>query len=295
MRDLSLSDFKSRQGGRLSGGMLLTTCPFHEDSTPSLGVYETPERHYHCFGCKAHGSWRELWEVLGSPGTVVLAPPDRSDSWYDRPRWGGDTPLAQYAERSHLALVSQPHLHWYIQDRGIEEAIEPASLGWDTGWLTVPVTDDGGEVVGIVGRAYPHIAYKVSMRYDMPRKQPPLAYVPDWRLWNEAEIVFILFGVIDAISMVVAGLAAASPTAGKGSFDPRWLDRTDKSVVVIPDRHEDRDAFELARSLDWRGRVYIPEYENKEKDVNDILVQRGPEGLRYAVAADKRNSSRSRS
>ena len=269
--------------------MLLCTCPFHQDDTPSLGVYETPERHYHCFGCKAHGSWRELWEVLGSPGTVVLAPPDRSDSWFDRPRWGNGTPLAQYAERSHLALVSQPHLHWYIQDRGIEDAIEPASLGWDTGWLTVPVTDEGGEVVGIVGRAYPHISHKINMRYDLPRGQPPLMYVPDWEVWNGAGTHYIVFGVIDAISMAIAGLAACSPTAGKASFDPRWLDTTDTPVVILSDRHEDRDAFDLAARLDWRGRVCLLKYEEGEKDVNDVLVRRGPEGLRDATQAIKRS------
>jgi Toprim domain/CHC2 zinc finger len=33
-------------------------CPFHDDRTPSCHLY--PDGHYHCFGCKAHGSIEEL-------------------------------------------------------------------------------------------------------------------------------------------------------------------------------------------------------------------------------------------
>jgi hypothetical protein len=120
-------------------------------------------------------------------------------------------------------------------------------------------------------------------------------YVPNWELWNETETHYIVFGVLDAISMAVAGLAACSPTAGKGSFDPRWLDRENAVVVVVPDWHEDRDAFELAAHLDWRGRVCPLQYQAGEKDVNDILVKRGPEGLRDATSPSVRDSSRSRS
>ena len=271
-------------GGCVSSGMLLTNCIFHEDTTPSLGVY--PD-HYFCFGCKAHGSLRDLWDAVGSPGTVILAAPDRTDSWFDRPRWGGDTPLAEYAERSHRALVTQPHTHWYLNDRAIDSQIESVGLGWDSGWLTVPVTNDRLEIVGIVARAYPHIASKTNMRYDMPGAQGSLMFVPNWELWREAEVHYVVFGVLDAISMVVAGLASASPTAGKASFDPGWLDSVDGSIVVVPDRWEDKDAFGLAARLDWRGRTHLVEYSELEKDPNDILVHRGAEGLKHAMETGK--------
>lgn len=38
---------------RRSGSRSMGKCPFHEDSSPSFLV---DERHYHCFGCKAHGN-----------------------------------------------------------------------------------------------------------------------------------------------------------------------------------------------------------------------------------------------
>ena len=278
----------------MSSGMLLTRCPYHEDSTPSLGVYKKPDQHFYCFGCRARGSWRELWETLGSPSHVALAPPDRSESWFDRPRWGSGTPLDEYAERSYLALITQPHLLWYPKDRGIDGVIVQLGLGWDDGWMIVPVTNERDKVVGVVGRAYPHIAHKTNMRYDLPRGQSPLMYVPDWELWKTAEVHYVVFGVLDAISMVVAGLAASSPTAGKASFDPEWLDSIDTTIVVVPDRGEESAAFDLAAGLDWRARVHLPEYEDGEDDPNDILVKRGSGGLRHATQAIIRSGGRSR-
>ncbi|MEK7178432.1 MAG: hypothetical protein AAB721_02125 [Patescibacteria group bacterium] len=123
----------------------------------------------------------------------------------------------------------------------------------------------------------------------MPRGQGSLCFIPSIELWKESDEIYVVYGIIDAISMVVAGLAACSPTAGKASFDSSWLDEENKSVVIIPDRHESRDAYNLAAKLDWRGHVYIPEYEENEKDLNDILVQRGPEELRHATQATKRS------
>mgnify|MGYP001571387727 CR=1 FL=1 len=268
--------------------MLLTNCIFHEDTTPSLGVY--PD-HFFCFGCQAHGSLGDLWASL--TGHEIIVAPDRSGSWFNRPRVRGE--LQDYLEISHHALVTQPHVHWYPADRKILGAVQSVGIGWDSGWLVIPILGTDRVPIGVVWRAYPHVAHKTNMRYDLPRGQGSLCFIPSIELWKESDEIYVVYGIIDAISMVVAGLAAASPTAGKGSFDPAWLDGEDRPVVILPDLHESRDAFELAASLDWRGRVCIPEYENKEKDVNDILVQRGPEGLRHAVAQNFGNSSRSRS
>ena len=215
-------------GARLRGDFCLIRCPFHQDDTPSCGVYGKPgDEHWFCFGCQARGSLHELLEALSSPGHVVMAPPDRSESWFDRPRWGSGTPLDEYAERSYLALVTQPHLHWYFKDRAIEGAIVKLGLGWDDGWIIFPVTNDRDKVVGVVARAYPHIASRTNMRYDVPMGQASMLYVPDWELWNASEKVVICFGLIDAISLVVAGIGAASATMGMHSLDPEWLDNVD--------------------------------------------------------------------
>jgi len=49
--DLSMKEVAGHYGLDLErGGMVC--CPFHEDNTPSMKVYED---HYHCFGCGEHG------------------------------------------------------------------------------------------------------------------------------------------------------------------------------------------------------------------------------------------------
>ena len=121
------------------------------------------------------------------------------------------------------------------------------------------------------------------MKFDMPYGQGALLYVPRWDYWEAQGRVFVVFGIFDALSLAVAGFAASSPTAGKGSLDVRWFDQLSKLIYIIPDRGEDKEAYEYAAKLDWRGRVCKLEYNSDEKDCNDILVRRGPEGLKHAV------------
>jgi CHC2-type zinc finger protein len=44
-------------------------CPFHEDRTPSLHVYEDPQRGWFCFGCRRGGSIYDFASLLLGRGT----------------------------------------------------------------------------------------------------------------------------------------------------------------------------------------------------------------------------------
>lgn len=44
-------------------------CPFHDDRTPSLHVYEDPDRGWYCFGCGRGGSIYDLAALLWRSGT----------------------------------------------------------------------------------------------------------------------------------------------------------------------------------------------------------------------------------
>jgi hypothetical protein len=46
--------------GRVAGRARKVRCPFHEDRTPSLHVYERPEQGWYCFGCGRGGSIYDL-------------------------------------------------------------------------------------------------------------------------------------------------------------------------------------------------------------------------------------------
>ena len=270
---------------RKGSDYVLGLCPYHDDTTPSLVVYIN-RPHYECFSCGARGSLGQLAHTLGSSfhsGSVVG--PDRT-AWKDRPNWNrGD--LAQYCLDAHRRYSDLTQTHWYMEDRGLAGAVEPYGLGWDNGWYTIPVRDSDGRVKAAVARAGPHIERKTQMRFDMPLGQEGQLYIPDWGLWKVADVVYVALGVYDAISMAVSGMACASPTAGKKSLDPAWFDNVDVPIVVVPDRDESVDAHHLAMGLDWRGRVHLPDYQGQEKDPNDILVNRGREGLVSAMEKSK--------
>jgi hypothetical protein len=53
-----------RLTGLLVGRSGKVRCPFHEDRTPSLHVYDDPERGWYCFGCGRGGSIYDLASLL---------------------------------------------------------------------------------------------------------------------------------------------------------------------------------------------------------------------------------------
>jgi len=58
-----------RLTGQAVGRSGKTRCPFHEDRTPSLHVYEDPDRGWYCFGCGRGGSIYDLASLLWNRGT----------------------------------------------------------------------------------------------------------------------------------------------------------------------------------------------------------------------------------
>jgi CHC2 zinc finger len=55
LRALDPALYVSVLTGQRVGRSRKITCPFHEDRTPSLHVYQRPEQGWYCFGCKRHG------------------------------------------------------------------------------------------------------------------------------------------------------------------------------------------------------------------------------------------------
>jgi hypothetical protein len=58
-----------RLTGRAVGRSGKACCPFHDDRTPSLHVYEEPLRGWYCFGCGRGGSIYDLAALLWRRGT----------------------------------------------------------------------------------------------------------------------------------------------------------------------------------------------------------------------------------
>jgi 5S rRNA maturation endonuclease (ribonuclease M5) len=71
-REIILQELQTYSNGYMkpAGDWLMVCCPFHDDSTPSCGVYMShtdPERlgNFHCFGCSESGSWNAFAERAG--------------------------------------------------------------------------------------------------------------------------------------------------------------------------------------------------------------------------------------
>ena len=56
--------YVQRLTGQEIGRTRKIKCPFHDDRTPSLHVYETPERGWYCYGCRRGGTIYDLAACL---------------------------------------------------------------------------------------------------------------------------------------------------------------------------------------------------------------------------------------
>ena len=61
--------YVERLTGQRVGPSGKVRCPFHHDRTPSLHVYEDPQRGWYCFGCGRGGSIYDLAALLFRRGT----------------------------------------------------------------------------------------------------------------------------------------------------------------------------------------------------------------------------------
>ena len=281
-----IEQFERYPGARVGSGYILLFCPYHDNTvTPALAVYDSTER-FVCYSCGAKGTANALLGALElEPVSHVPPPPTASGSYKHRPRW--TTPLDEYATERAEALGSAAAQSAgaisYLESRGISAVADMYGLGYDNGWIIFPCMDRFGGVQGMVARALPHRERQTGMRYDLPSEQKPMMYVPDWRSIEDATELYITFGVVDAISLAMVGMAAVSATAGKRSFNPDWLAHHNRSIYIVPDRDEESTAYDLAARLDWRSRVLRLRYGNNCKDPNDLLVAVGKEGLRDEI------------
>lgn len=270
---VTLSDIQERLPyARAYGHYLSGLCPFHSDRRPSLIV---SAKRYRCKSCGATGPLSKLYKKLNPSDPRLYKP--------HPPRFGG-RPLPSYnnihalRERlmdAHDTLILDETMTrgaWY-EKRGISRTDQLIyELGWYENWYTVPVFGENGDIIGGVARANPQLEAKKVDKYYVPLDQPSMLYIPNWTNWRKCDKVFIAFGIFDAISLAILGYAAASPTAGQDSTDPRWLDNVRKPIYVVPDDGERTAALDLVRKLGFRGRILRLPYSQYEcKDPNDFL------------------------
>jgi hypothetical protein len=165
-----------------------------------------------------------------------------------------------------------PQMGSYYTSRGISERFRYSlGLGYMDGWYTVPIFGQHRKLIGGVARVDPKVGGK--RKYMQPHGQSPyMLYCPNWRLVERGRVIVVTFGIFDAITLAINGVAAFSSITGK-SVNPTLFDPYRKPIYVWADQGEEKDGRHLASRLGWRGHVIEPDWPENTKDVNDIWVK----------------------
>jgi DNA primase len=216
--------------------------------------------------------------------------------------------LAVLAKAYHQTLVHSParqHRLSYFTDRGILwQSIVQYQLGHTGSEFTIPITDEGGNVVSIKYRSDDYYAWdeqsdpypeggdsKGGRRY----RNHPGTGTHIFRAGPTDGPVWIVEGELDAILLGQYGIHAITSTGGAGSLARKLLPvlRTTRGIPYVcldgdrAGQDAQRDIVDLYRSLGRKQqirRIPIPE----GKDIGDVLsvlpnkAQRIAELMNYA-------------
>jgi DNA primase len=261
----------------------MALCPFHQDRTPSLFVYE--DGTFRCAACGKKGKHKFLDQYTGSHFRSVTMTQSQSRVL---PRWRkweqkyGD--LDGIARHAHELLKRYPQFQTYFKRRKIHEYVDFGQFGYLDGWAVFPVYSLEQRLVDIVVRA---VARKGDTRYciapaDRLGARP--LYSPDWALVQAASTVYVVYGIVDAWSVHAIGLPVVTGITGK-SVSADQLKPLGKRFVIVPDLDEEREAYSLANQLGWRAKVKKISYEVGCKDPDDIRRTFGNDYLSQMIGA----------
>ena len=184
--------------------------------------------------------------------------------------------LGQVLKSSWNTLMTNPSLGSYLEKRKVSlNTQRELGIGYREDWYTFPIRSSENKIIGAVARAGEENTSPA--KYIFPSEQEDMLYVPNWKRVKEPGVVYLTFGIIDAISLYTIGKASMSTTRGKKA-DPRLFDNISKTITILPDHAEVQEAHELARKLGWKGRVLSFEYPHGVKDINDLHMHNWLEG-----------------
>lgn len=244
-------------------------CMFHDDSSPSMFIYEDS---YHCSSCGAFGNTNWLLKKLSAGSSVQIISTKQEYVTNPFSRWTKDKSLGSFLKSAYEYL--QAHIYfadYLISTRKIpSEVIKKLRVGYWDGFFTFPIISQENKVVGAFARSG---AKDAKYRYFIPKDQDPnLIYCPDWKKVKDASKIYLTFGCIDSISLYLCGLPALSTTTGK-RLDVSALASFRKEIVIIGDYGEDKEARRIASMLGWRGTSLIFPYPDDCKDMNNVWTK----------------------
>lgn len=256
---------------------LAAPCIFHQDSSPSLMIY--PD-FYICLSCGKKGKTSQLLRQLQGNPPFQQEPIARAHPGLWRSLNIDDLDLDTITYDAHNRLKGNLDNAYYLKTRGIFSQITPLHIGFIDGWFIFPVYNDQHRVQGLVARAGIANQEIYKKRYIVPPHQPAMLYVPDWKLTKEAKQLYLVFGIIDAITLNMIGIPAITGTAGH-NLPVELFNDIRKRLTIIPDGDgaDDKTARGLCPQLSWRGKLSRLPYPEGTKDANEIYCRYGKDKL----------------
>jgi hypothetical protein len=247
------------------GHYLAAICVFHDDTKPSLFIYDDT---YRCVACGAWGRTETLLQRVDK--TKVKYKDDETPTVNPFSRWLRTRTLSDICQSAWDTIGRYPMLGNYIYHRGIAEPYRKSlGIGYKDDWFTIPIWSATRKLVGCVARANPET--QRGSKYTQPHGQSPnLLYAPNWRLYDRADVVYVTYGPIDAITLAINNMMAISSISGKLT-NPIGFSEIRKRIVIIPDLGEEKEANILASRLRWATVARI-NWPSGTKDLNDIWM-----------------------
>ena len=159
--------------------------------------------------------------------------------------------------------------------------MEKGKLGYIDGWATFPVFSPEGVIQNIVVR---HTKNKARYSIKPVDDKTPLLFCPNWHRVNSSDVTYVVYGIIDAISLELLGLPVVTGITGK-SLSAETLKPLHKHFIIVPDEYEEQEAHRLANGLGFRAKVKKLSFPDDAKDPDGIRVKFGNEYLLQMLGA----------
>jgi len=291
---------KERMNYYISGTNIMVCCPFHGDTSPSLGINFYKGK-YNCLGCDAHGGVKEIIKIIFDEDFIPeeVIEDIEEDSIEDDIRV--DSIINKIKEVRHTdnkklkikVLVnfddsnySKPNEntdseYWkYLFDRNIhDESIERFSIrcGFWKGdkRILIPMRDEHGRLISVVGRSittnYKKTKVRKSKGSDANKVLFGLYELLKNKYYGLYRIGVLVEGEIDVIYLQQNSLPAIG--VGKKKISDIQMNKLVKNFDFIfvnldgdADEREVMNCYSLVRSYMGCSVIRLP----KNKDPNDL-------------------------
>lgn len=270
-------------GGGSNGIQLL--CPFHTDTKPSF-VFHLNKGRGQCYSCKKNANFEELVAAL-EQGNPADANKIASACYHKVTAPAGprkvsriDVSTAQL-ELWHTELVTDTKLQVLMKRWGWSgEVIDRYQLGSSEGKLVIPMFE-GDDLVGL--------KYYAPGSTTIKYQNSPGSAQCCWPLENlKDDVVYLVEGEKDCLTMLSAGFNAVTFTAGAGAVPKDYIRYfAGKTVYIIYDLDEAgrKGAVNVANTLNHASKkifiVDLPLDGIPKGDLTDAYVNAPEDFVEY--------------